>query len=54
MTYKVLFAMAAQMNWEIEQMDVKTAFLYGTLDEDVYVEMPTGYSEEDLCRNALR
>lgn len=40
--------MAAQMDWEIEQMDVKTAFLYGTLDEDVYVEMPTGYSEEDL------
>lgn len=40
--------MAAQMDWETEQLDVKTAFLYGTLDEDVYVEMPTGYSEEDL------
>jgi len=40
--------MAAQMDWETEQLNVKTAFLYGTLDEDVYVEMPTGYSEEDL------
>ncbi len=48
MTYKVLFAMTAQLDWEIEQMDVKTAFLYGILDEDVYVEMPTGYFEKDL------
>jgi len=40
--------MAAQMDWEIEQLDVQIAFLYGTLDGDVYVEMPIGYSEEDL------
>ncbi len=40
--------MAAQMNWETEQLNVKTAFLYGTLDEDVYVEMPIGYFEKDL------
>lgn len=36
------------MNWETERLNVKTAFLYGTLDEDVYVEMPTGYSEKNL------
>ena len=26
-------------------MDVKTAFLNGDLDEDVYVEQPTGFAE---------
>ena len=45
MTYKALFAIAARNDWEIEQMDVVTAFLYGVLDEDVYVEMPTGFEE---------
>ena len=50
-TYKALFAIAALNDWEIEQMDVKTAFLYGTLDEEVYVEMPTGYEESDrVCK----
>ena len=51
MTYKALFAIAAQEDWEIEQMDVKTAFLYGTLDDDVYVEMPTGFEEPNkVCK----
>jgi len=40
--------MIAQLNWEIEQLNVKTAFLYGILDEDVYVEMPIDYFEENL------
>lgn len=48
MTYKALFAIAARNNWEIEQMDVKTAFLYGTLDKEVYVEMPTGHEEPNM------
>ena len=40
MTYRVLFALATILDWEIEQMDVKTAFLYGLIDTEVYVEMP--------------
>lgn len=46
MSYKALFAIAAAMDYEIEQMDVKTAFLYGSVDEQVYVEQPTGYEED--------
>jgi hypothetical protein len=38
MSYKALFAIAAAMDYEIEQMDVKTAFLYSNMDEEVYVE----------------
>lgn len=40
MTYKAFFAIAAANDWEIEQMDVKTAFLYGDIDADIYVEQP--------------
>jgi hypothetical protein len=51
MSYKALFAIAAAMDYEIEQMDVKTAFLYGDIDEEVYVEQPTGYDngKDDVC-----
>lgn len=52
MSYKLLFALAAAFDWEIEQMDVATAFLYGNVEEDVFVEQPHGYEEgdgEDVC-----
>lgn len=42
MSYKALFAIVAAKDWELEQMDVKTAFLYGDIDEEIYVEQPTG------------
>jgi hypothetical protein len=32
MSYKALFAIVAAMDYEVEQMDVKTAFLYGNMD----------------------
>ena len=40
MSYKALFAIAASLDWEIEQMDVKTAFLYGLIPETVYMQQP--------------
>jgi hypothetical protein len=45
MSYKLLFAIAAAHDLEIEQMDVKTAFLYGDIDVEVYVEQPDGFNE---------
>ena len=42
MSYKLLFAIAAANDLEIEQMDVKTAFLYGDIDTEIYVEQPEG------------
>ena len=43
MAFRALFAIAAYHDLEIEQMDVKTAFLYGTIDQLLYVEMPKGF-----------
>lgn len=40
MSYKALFAIAAALDLEIEQIDVKTAFLYGYIDHEIYVEQP--------------
>lgn len=47
MSYKTLFAFAAALDYEIEQMDVATAFLYGEVKESVFVEQPTGFEEDE-------
>jgi len=53
-TCKVLFALAAAKGLKIEQMDVVTAFLYGLINEEVYVELPQGEEkhgrEDSVCR----
>ncbi|KIK13515.1 hypothetical protein PISMIDRAFT_17935 [Pisolithus microcarpus 441] len=42
-TVRILLAHAAQHNWEMEALDVKTTFLYGKLDEEIYMEQPDGF-----------
>ncbi|GMF68664.1 unnamed protein product [Phytophthora fragariaefolia] len=50
---RLLLALAAVMAWEVEQMDVKTAFLHGYLDEEIYMEQLVGYvqpgKEHHVC-----
>jgi len=45
-TIRMLISLSAQNNWKNHQMDVKFAFLNGTLEEEVYVEQPVGYEVE--------
>ena len=40
----MLTAIAAIHNLKIHQMDVKTAFLNGDLDEEIYMEQPEGFA----------
>lgn len=40
----VLLGMAASMNLETEQDYVKTAFLRGDMEEDIYMEQPEGFA----------
>jgi hypothetical protein len=44
---RVLLALAAVHDYEIKQMDVKTAFLHGELEEDVYIYAPEGAGYPD-------
>lgn len=42
MAYKVFFAIAAFFYLDIDQMNVKTAFLYRLINQLVYVDIPKG------------
>ena len=51
---RVVLGLAASLDLEVEQMDVKTAFLHGNLEEEIYMEQPEGYvkkgKENLVCR----
>jgi hypothetical protein len=44
---RTIIALAAKMKWKLYQMDVKTSFLNGVIEEEVYIEQPRGFKVED-------
>lgn len=51
---QTFLALSAQMGLHIHHMDVKTTFINGVIDEEVYIEQPEGFeifsSESHVCR----
>ncbi|KAH9735881.1 protein kinase domain-containing protein [Citrus sinensis] len=43
---QVLLSLAVNLDWELHQLDVKNAFLNGTLNEKVYMKIPLGFQSE--------
>ena len=51
---RILLAQVAQYELELDQLDVKTAFLYGDLEEEIYMSQPmtfkTAGKEHMICK----
>jgi transposase InsO family protein len=51
---RTALALAAHYDWHVEQMDVKSAFLNGVLEEEIYMRQPPGFLVGDgeiyVCR----
>jgi len=49
-----LLSLAANFNLRLQQFDVKNAFLYGELEEEVFMEPPLGFDKtfeaNQVCR----
>ena len=41
-----MLALVAIMDMELEQLNVKTSFLHGRLEEDILMQRPEGFKEE--------
>ncbi|GJS51629.1 retrotransposon protein, putative, ty1-copia subclass [Tanacetum coccineum] len=51
---RILISIAAYYDYEIWQMDIKTAFLNGYLDEDIYMVQPEGFVDPNHPRKVCK
>jgi hypothetical protein len=42
-TIRLLLALSAQKDWKVYQLDVKSVFLNGYLQEEIFIEQPKGF-----------
>src|SRR5664279_1609719 len=51
---RLLLALAVGAGWPVHHMDVKSAFLNGVLEEEVYVQQPPGFAANGREHLVLR
>ena len=49
---RMVLAIASSKRWEVHHMDVKSAFLHGDLEEEIYMKQPEGFIDDPslVCR----
>ena len=51
---KTIMALASMMKWDLHQIGVKTSFLNGVIEEEVYIEQPQGFEVEDRVTHVCK
>lgn len=54
MAFRALFAIAAYHDLDIDQMDVKTAFLFGIIRQLIYIKLPPEYEKPGIVCKLLK
>ncbi|PKI48111.1 hypothetical protein CRG98_031473, partial [Punica granatum] len=47
---RIMLAIAAHYDYEVWQMDIKTAFLNGLIEEDIFMDQPRGFDSKDKSK----
>ena len=53
-TVRVMLSLAANLDWPLHQLDVKNVFLHGDLEEEIYMDLPSGYTATSEAKIACR
>jgi Reverse transcriptase (RNA-dependent DNA polymerase) len=53
-TVRTLISCAVNFGWDMFQLDAKNIFLHGDLKEEVYMEIPSGFKNEQLKGKVYR
>lgn len=53
-TVRTLLALAASENLLVDHMDVTSAFLYGDIDRDIYMEQPAGFVSKEYPKKVCK
>ena len=53
-TFRYLIDLAVHENLEIHLMDVVTTYLYGSLDNEIYMKVPKGIKMLEACSSKSR
>ena len=51
-TVIILLSLTTNYNWDLQQFDVKNAFLNGDLKEEIYMEVPPGFGSDLTTKKA--
>ena len=46
--------LASMMKWDLHQMDEKTTFLNGMIEEEIYIEHPQGFEVEERVTHVCK
>jgi Reverse transcriptase (RNA-dependent DNA polymerase) len=53
-TIRILISCAVNFRWYVYQLDMKNAFLYRDLKEEVYIELPPKFVNDKVTNKVCR
>ena len=53
-TIRILISLAVNLDWPLNQYDIKNAFLHGDLREEIYMDLPPGYGSTRDSRKVCK